>query len=232
MPCFPASASKPQSPALIEKVRSVVTDGTGRSRIENLRPGTYTVTFTLAGFSTVLREGVVLEGSFTATINADLRLGSLEETITVTGESPVVDVQNVTQQRVVDQAVIAALPTGKSDRALGALVPGVVGGQDAGGALTNQNGGISIHGGGGGTIMQGGVAITSGFGGNNNSNALPNMAAFDEVSLDTSAGSAEMATGGIRINFTPKDGGNTFNGTFFTSFANSSMQGEQLHRRR
>jgi hypothetical protein len=118
---LPGVSVEAASPVLIEKARTVVTDGTGQYRIENLRPGTYTVTFALAGFNTVAREGVQLEGSFTATINADLRVGGVEETITVTGESPVVDVQNVTQQRVVGQEVIAELPTGKSDRALGAL---------------------------------------------------------------------------------------------------------------
>ena len=222
---LPGVSVEAASPVLIEKVRTVVTDGTGQYRIENLRPGTYSITFTLAGFNTVMREGVQLEGSFTATINADMKVGGVEETITITGESPVVDVQNVTQQRVVGQEVIAELPTGKSDRALGALVPGVVGGQDAGGALTNQQGNISIHGGSSGTIMQGGVAITSGFGTNGNSNALPNMAGFAEITFDTSAGSVEMPTGGIRINFVPRDGGNVFNGTFFTSFANHSTQG-------
>src|SRR5204862_745916 len=71
------------SPAVIEKVRSVVTDGTGQYRIQTLRPGTYTVTFTLPGFSTVKREGIELTGAFVATINADLRVGSIAETITV-----------------------------------------------------------------------------------------------------------------------------------------------------
>src|SRR5881398_2113653 len=81
------------SPALIERVRSVVTDGEGQYRIQTLRPGTYTVTFTLPGFSTVKREGIELTGAFVATVNADLKVGALEETVTVTGETPVVDTQ-------------------------------------------------------------------------------------------------------------------------------------------
>ena len=226
---LPGVTVEAASPALIEKVRTVVSDGTGQYRIENLRPGTYAVTFTLAGFVTVQRTDIELAGSFTATVNADMRLGSIEETITVTGQSPIVDVQNVTQQRVVDQETIAALPTGRSDRALGALVPGVVGGQDGG--VPGAQGGLSIHGSGSGTIMQSGVAITQGFGTNGSNNSLPNMAAFQEVTFDTSAGSAEMAVGGVRINFTPKDGGNTFNGTLFAHYANHSMQGGQLLRR-
>src|SRR6201988_2666281 len=80
-------------PALIEKVRSAVTDSTGQYRIENLRPGSYGVTFTLPGFSTVKREGIELTGSFVATVNTDLRVGAVEETITVSGATPVVDLQ-------------------------------------------------------------------------------------------------------------------------------------------
>src|SRR5262245_57482799 len=102
------------SPALIEKTRSVVTDGTGQYRIVDLRPGLYTVTFSLNGFRTVKREGVELIGSFVATVNTDLRVGTLAETITVTGETPIVDVQSTTQQRVLTKEIVDALPTGRS----------------------------------------------------------------------------------------------------------------------
>src|SRR5262245_48514604 len=94
------------SPALIEKVRSAVTDGTGRYRIENLQPGTYTVTFTLPGFSIVKREGIELTGSFVATVNSDMKVGTIEETITVTGETPIVDVQSTERQRVLSRTVV------------------------------------------------------------------------------------------------------------------------------
>ena len=76
------------SPALIERIRTAVTDGAGRYRIEDLRPGTYQVRFTLAGWRPQQREGVELTGSFTATVNAELTLGALTEVVTVTGESP------------------------------------------------------------------------------------------------------------------------------------------------
>src|SRR5881275_1325002 len=99
------------SPALIEKVRSVVTDDTGQYRIVDLRPGTYSVTFTLPGFSTIKREGIEITGTFVATVNADLKVGTLEETITVTGETPVVDVQSAKLQQTVSNDVIRAIPT-------------------------------------------------------------------------------------------------------------------------
>src|SRR5207253_11501049 len=82
---LPGVTIEAASPVLIEKVRSAVSDGSGQYRIESLRPGTYSVTFTLTGFSTVRREGIELTGSFVATVNADLRIGAVEETITVTG---------------------------------------------------------------------------------------------------------------------------------------------------
>src|SRR5258705_2684158 len=108
---LPGVTIEAASPALIEKVRSVVTNGTGQYRIENLRPGTYTVTFTLPGFSTVKREGIELTGAFVATVNADLRVGSIEETITVSGETPVVDVQSTTRQRVIDRENLHTIPS-------------------------------------------------------------------------------------------------------------------------
>src|SRR5918999_130754 len=103
---LPGVTVETSSPALIEKVRSVVTDGGGQYRIELLPPGEYAVTFTLPGFSTVRREGIQLTGTFTATIDSDLRVGALEETITVSGESPIVDVQTATRQRVIDRELI------------------------------------------------------------------------------------------------------------------------------
>jgi carboxypeptidase family protein len=105
---LPGVTVEAASPVLSEKVRSVVTDGTGHYRIESLRPGTYTVTFTLPGFSTVKREGIELAGTFVATVNTDLRVGSIAETITVSGETPVVDVQSTTRQRVMDREILLA----------------------------------------------------------------------------------------------------------------------------
>ena len=90
---LPGVTVEATSPVLIEKVRSAVTDGSGQYRIPDLTPGTYTMTFALAGFSVVRREGVELSGAGIFTINADLRVGGVQETITVVGETPVVDVQ-------------------------------------------------------------------------------------------------------------------------------------------
>src|SRR5688572_25754547 len=122
---LPGVTVEATSPALIEKVRTAVTDGTGQYRIEDLRPGNYSVTFTLPGFSAFKRDGVELTGSFTATINADLRVGALEETVTVTGESPIVDVQSARRETTLSNDVVRSIPTVRSYGALVVVVPGV-----------------------------------------------------------------------------------------------------------
>jgi len=139
---LPGVTVEAASPALIEKVRSVVSDGTGQYQIVNLVPGTYTVTFTLPGFNAVKREGIVLSGSFTAKIDADLRVGALEETITVSGETPLVDVQNTKRERVIDREIIDNIPTSRTAYDMASLIPGV-----SRSGLTNQDvGGSSSSG--------------------------------------------------------------------------------------
>ena len=130
---LPGVTVEAASPALIEKVRSVVTDDTGQYRIVDLRPGTYSVTFTLPGFSTVKREGIELTGTFVATVNGDLKVGALEETITVTGETPVVDVQSAKVQQTVSKDVLAAIPTSRTAGGITALIPGMSSSGDSGG---------------------------------------------------------------------------------------------------
>ena len=122
---LPGVTVEAASPALIEKVRTAVTDGSGQYRLENLAAGTYSVTYTLPGFSTVKRDGVEVQTGVTVTLNAEMRVGGLQETITVIGETPVVDVQNSTRvQRVLDDEVVAALP---ASRGYGNLLATVVG---------------------------------------------------------------------------------------------------------
>ena len=109
----------------MKRVRSVVTDATGQYRIVDLRPGIYTVTFALPGFSAVKREGIELSGNFVATVNADLRVGALEETVTVTGETPIVDVQSARTQQIISRDVSRAIPSSRNALGLQALIPGM-----------------------------------------------------------------------------------------------------------
>src|SRR5712675_1696541 len=126
---LPGVTVEASSPALIEKVRTAVTDGTGQYRVENLRPGVYSVKFSLSGFSTVKREGLELSGSMTATVAVELPVGSLEETVTVAGESPVIDLQGAQRQTVLTNDMMNAIPSAGSYNSLLVLVPGVFGGQ-------------------------------------------------------------------------------------------------------
>src|SRR3954462_11866715 len=110
---LPGVTVEAASPALIEKVRSAATDATGQFKVINLRPGTYVVTFTLTGFTAVRREGIELTCDFTASVNADMKIGAVAETITVTGDTPIVDVQNITTRTVMTRDIMDVMPTGR-----------------------------------------------------------------------------------------------------------------------
>ena len=127
------------SPVLIEKVRTTVTDGSGAYQIIQLLPGTYTATFTLPGFSTTKRDGIELSGSFVATVNAELRVGELAETITVTGQTALVDVRSAKVQKVVTKEVVDSVPTGRLGINLAALQPGMMLGAAGGVGQANTN---------------------------------------------------------------------------------------------
>jgi hypothetical protein len=227
---LPGVTVEASSPALIEKTRSAVTDGAGQYKIEQLRGGTYAVTFTLSGFSTLKREGVELAGSFAATVNADLKVGSLSETLTVTGEAPVVDIQSATKQRVVDQELLVAIPTGRTPQVAAFLIPGVnLSNVDVGGTnIINTTGGsLSVHGGSisDTRLLIDGVTIANTEGTGWSANMLPNMGSTQEVAVDYSAVTAESITGGLQINMVPKTGGNKYSGTLFATGANTAFQG-------
>jgi hypothetical protein len=223
---LPGVTVEASSPVLIEKSRSATTDGDGRYQIIDLRPGTYTVTFTLEGFNAFKRDGIDLPSNFTAPVNADLTVGSLQETVTVSGQSPVVDVQNAVQQVVMTRALIDAVPTGRSIQTLSALLPGArLALPDVGGNSGMQNRDISVHGSDGRdmTFMVDGMVL-NGIEGDGSVQSYYNNMIFEEVTYQTSGISAETSAGGVRANMIPKDGGNTFRGTLFATAANQALQ--------
>src|SRR3954464_9619805 len=225
---MPGVTVEASSPVLIEKVRSVVTDGQGQYKIVDLRPGVYAVTFTLPGFNTAKRDAVELPTNFTATINGELRVGALEETVTVSGLSPVVDVQNAVQQTVLTRQVLDALPTGRSTPALGAMLTGArLALPDVGGTSGMQNRDLTVHGSDGRdtSFMVDGM-ILNGIEGDGSVQSYFNDMMFEEVSYQTSAINAETSAGGVRANMIPKDGGNQYKGTVFVSGGNKSMQSD------
>ena len=232
---LPGVTVEAASDALIEKVRAVVTDDQGQYRIIDLRPGTYTVTFRLTGFSAVKREGVALTTGFTATVNAELAVGSLEETITVSTETPVVDIQNVRSQTVLPQQVLDAVPTGKTISGYATLLVGAVlppGAQDVGGNRGEVSTSFAIHGGRASDLklMLDGMGFNSlqGTGGGGSRNFVVNQVSTEEITLQTGGMSAESETGGVQLNAVPKEGGNTFSVYSLVNYTNGDLQASNL----
>ena len=227
---LPGVTVEASSPALIEKVRSVVSDEQGQYRILSLVPGVYRVNFSLPGFNGLQREGVELSANFTATINVELQVGSLNETVTVSGQSPVVDVQNTASRNLITSEVLDAVPTNKTLAAWAALTPGLGAGataMDVGGSKGEQSIRLAIHGGRGSEqrmLLDGmnvsGVSSYWGF--------MPDPAATQEVVVALGGGSAEADLGSVQMNFIPKDGGNRFSAYFFTNYASDAFQADNL----
>jgi hypothetical protein len=224
---LPGVTVEAASPALIEKVRTAVTDGEGRYNIIDLRPGTYTVTFTLPGFTGYRREGIVLTAGFTATVNADMSIGALEETITVTGETPLVDTQNVRRQTVVSEEMLDMLPTSTQHvNSLLSLTLGLSGVADVAGIYSTGVGG-TYHGKAGARTQLDGMSVQN-MAGSGNTGYTLNAALVQEMTLQSSGISAEGNTEGVLINLIPKEGGNTFAGTVSGLYTNDSLVGNNL----
>jgi len=226
---LPGVTVEAASPALIEKVRTVVTDGQGVYRIVDLRPGVYTVTFTLPGFTTFRREGLALTTGFTATVNAELKVGTVEETITVTGETPVVDISNVRQQTTLERTTLDALPTTGRLAMYAQIIPGATYGNSAWqsvGGLDERGNAFGIH----GSRAEDNIPVMNGIAQRLQGGAIFvfNNLTFEEVIVETGGMSAERSTGGVQMNIVPKDGGNTLSGSFSTSHSSPSWQSDNL----
>lgn len=229
---LPGVTVEASSPALIEKVRTAITTNAGQYRIEDLRPGTYVVTFSLPGFRTVRREGIELTGSFAATVSAELSVGALEETITVAGETPVVDVVNARQQSILDNEVVSAIPTARLYHSLATLVPGVTisGNQDVGGTRGPLTVTFAMRGGPGneGRLTVDGLSLGASLNGTGVSYTVADVGNAQEVVFSTAGSLGESENAGPAMNLVPRVGGNRFSGTFFANGANSAMQGDNF----
>jgi hypothetical protein len=201
------------SPALIEKTRAVVTDDQGRYRLIDLRPGNYSLVFALSGFSTVRREAVEVPANLVVTINADLKVGALEESVTVSGQAAQVDTQQASRTQVLNREFLDALPTTRNTMAIGYLAAGVqMSVPDIGGRNTGNQPGMRAHGvrGPWGILqMVDGLTVSTLEGGQL---FYFDESSMNETSVTTSAIPAENPTGGIRMNSILRDGGNSVTG--------------------
>ena len=226
---LPGVTVEVSSPALIEKVRTAVTDGNGQYRIIDLRPGTYSAAFTLTGFSVYRRDGIELTGSLNAAVNAELRVGALQETITVTGETPIVDVQSVRRQTTLDNEILTTVPTARSWAATAVLIPGIVtqAGASADIQVTPQ---MTVFGGMGGRGNEGrmqvdGLGTGAALNGGGVSTYVADISNAAEVVTTTSGGLGEAEVGGPTLSIVPKSGGNTVAGQAYLSGVSKGMVG-------
>ena len=234
---LPGVTVEARSPDVIEEVRTAITDGSGQYAVAGLESGTYSITYSLPGFGTVIRDEIELNTGFTANINIQLSVGDIEESVTVSGATPVVDIQNVEQRQVMDREVIDSIPTGKSITGYGLLVPGMVGAESWGTPLAQDSGGMSvqsrqrmsIHGGNheDQQLEVNGLDVGDAFSQGANLGFFPDTN-MEEMEFQYSGNSASTETGGVRINMIPKEGANTFSGMFFTTFTGPGLQANNL----
>jgi hypothetical protein len=221
---LPGVTVEAASPALIERSRTVVSDGTGQYRMTDLPPGSYVLTFSLPGFTTFKREGLNVSGSGVIAVNAELRVGALEETVTVTGEAPIVDTQSVRREVVLNNQTLNTLPATRGYGSALATVPalnigGVAGAGASSAPMTPSMMFFTAHGGasGEGRLMTNGLVVAAPFGGGGVSDVTYDIANADEMQVLISGGLGEAETGGPSINIVPKSGGNLFRGSAFYS---------------
>ena len=225
---LPGVTVEASSPVLIEGSRVGITDGAGRYTLINLRPGVYNLSFTLPGFSTVVVEEQALPAGVTVAVNAELSVGALEETVTVSGEAPVVDVQTTRQVEVLSTEVLDAIPTGRNMQSTASLIVGIkLNRPEVGLSTASQQTVMFTH---GMSWRQVSVAVdgqlvngTDRDGGIQN---YHNELATQEMVYETSGMTAEVSGGGVRINMIPREGGNTFNGQFYTGYSQKNLAGD------
>ena len=227
---LPGVTVEAASPALTEKVRTVVSDGAGQYRIIELPPGIYSLTFSLPGFSNVKREGIEMSGSAVLTIPAEMKVGAIEETVTVTGETPVVDVQSVRRETVISNDVIAAIPATRTVGSLLNASPGLT--VDGNGvAATPTMTFFSARGGqtNEGRMTVNGMTVAAAFNGGGVSSYILDSVNVDEVSVTVSGGMGESDIGAPVMNLIPKSGGNRYAGQAFYNTAGDWSRGNNLN---
>jgi hypothetical protein len=214
------------SPSLMG-VQTAVTDSGGNYRFPSLPPGTYTVTFELPGFNTLKRENIQISMGFTAAVNAELQVASLQETVTVTGDSPVIDTSNTRVQQNFKLEQLQELPNARDLWALLAVTPSVQMSRiDVGGNRAGTQTGYSSYGyNGQNRVLVEGINTTEGTSG---AGFYVDYGSFEEVFLGTIGQGAEMPTPGVQSQMLGKSGGNKFQGELYQDFEKNGMISENI----
>jgi hypothetical protein len=228
---LPGVTVEAASAALIDKVRTSVTDAQGLYRIVDLRPGIYTVTFTLPGFSTYRRDGLELRAEFNATVNAEMAVGTLEETVTVTGEAPLVDIRSSREQTQIERETLEALPGAGRLTTLSAILPGATLTQEnnrgVGGTSDRTHTRYSVH---GAPEAQPYVdGMNQQLPNSTQGVVVFNQLGIQEVVLETSGIGADRDSGGMTINMIPRDGGNRFSGTATFAYSGPDLETKNVN---
>src|SRR6266852_3106263 len=220
------------SEVLIERSRTVVTNADGRYTIVDVRPGVYTVTFTLPGFSTV-KQQVTVPANVSVPVDADMKVSSLEETLTVEARVATVDVENVAHPAVLSRADMDAIPSARNMQSLGSYVPGVhLNTPDVAGSMQVQQTYLTAHGNQSqdATYLLDGMLVNSIIADGRAQNYIDN-AIIQETTYQTSNVTAEVSGGGVYTNMVPKDGGNELHGDFFLGWVNSKFVGSNVDQK-
>jgi hypothetical protein len=227
---LPGVSIEASSPVLIEKTRSVISDERGSYRVVDLRPGTYTLEFSLPGFSAVKRE-IELQSNFTATINVEMKVGAAAESVTVSADRLLVtDVENNQKVQVLPREVLDSVPTAHTIQSVGQLITGVtLSAPDVAGSRAMQQTYFSVHGAGAAqtTVLMDGMII-NGLQGDGAIQSYGNDAGNQEMVYQTGGGTVDSPTGGLKISMVPKEGGNEFHGSLFAGFEGSRLQSDNL----
>jgi hypothetical protein len=227
---LPGVTVEASSPVLIEKVRTAITDERGSYRIPDLRPGTYVLEFSLPGFSTFKRE-IELQSNFTATVNVELEVGTVTETLTVSAERLLVtDIENNQKIQILPREVLDSVPTAHTIQSVGQLITGVtLSAPDVAGSRAMQQTYFSVHGAGAAqtTVLMDGMII-NGLQGDGAIQSYGNDAGNQEMVYQTGGGTVDSPTGGLKISMVPKEGGNEFHGSLFAGYEGSRLQSNNL----
>jgi outer membrane receptor protein involved in Fe transport len=215
------------SPSM-QGTRTDVTNESGDYRFPAVPPGDYRITYELAGFGTVVREGVRVGLGFTATVNTDMKVASLQETVTVSGESPVVDVTATTTSTNFGAEKLAALPNARDFWTVLAAAPAIVLTRiDVGGSAAGTQTGYAAydtkqdqH-----RPMVEGIVNTEGTGA---AGFYYDYGAIDEVAVQTKGHTAEMPWPGVWSNFIAKSGGNEYHGKIYADYQNKGIQARNI----